>query len=161
MKLEEFLAQAADRGPCVGVHLATPSQLVGAPDIEVRTFDGAHIQTLDALYDGFAKAWLFPAGFAHNRNKDAFDDWMRDFDNLTNPALDKPPASGYLTDITDAHLLLGEQPDVFLGWPTQSPFTGITTAMKPTRRRLSGCCFPLLLISSIKFANGVRIFMGR
>ena len=51
MNLKDFLAQAVDHGPCVGVHLATQSQLVGRSDIEVRTLDGAHIQTLDALYD--------------------------------------------------------------------------------------------------------------
>jgi Barstar (barnase inhibitor) len=122
MNLEEFLVQAADHGPCIGVRAATSSPLVPPAEVELRTVDGVQIKTLDALFDAFAEVWHFPPGFAQHRNKGAFDDWMRDFDNLTNPALDKPAASGYLTDITNAHLLLDEQPDVFSWFANSIPF---------------------------------------
>jgi hypothetical protein len=94
MNLEEFLWQVPDHGPC-DVHAATPSPLAPPPRVELRTVNGARTTTLDGLFDAFAEAWHFPPRFAHNHNRDAFDDWMRDFDNLTNPALDKPPGSGY------------------------------------------------------------------
>lgn len=120
MNLNEFLSQAGRRGPCVGVHAEISSPLMVPAGIEIRTIDGARTKTLDALFDAFAEAWHFPAYFVHNR--DAFDDWMRDFDNLTNPALDKPPAVGYLTDITDAYLILAEQPDLFPWFADTMPF---------------------------------------
>ncbi|OOK83021.1 hypothetical protein BZL30_1493 [Mycobacterium kansasii] len=47
---------------------------------------------------------------------------MRDLDNMINTAEGKPPAPGYLTDITDAHLLLVEQPDVFPWFAKSIPF---------------------------------------
>lgn len=43
----------------------------------------------------------------------AFNDFMRDFDNLIGTALGKPPAPGYLTDIADAHLLLTDDSESF------------------------------------------------
>jgi hypothetical protein len=84
--------------------------------------NGANITTLDTLFDAFAGVWHFPPGFAHYRNRDAFNDWMRDFDNLTNPDLSKPPAPGYLTDVTEAHLLLIEQPETFSWFADEIPF---------------------------------------
>src|SRR5215469_7341515 len=111
MNLHEFLSEAGRHGPCVGVYTEISSPLDVPAGIEVRTIDGARTNTLDTLFDTFGDAWHFPPHFVHNRN--AFNDWMRDFDNLTNPALDKPPAPGYLTDIIDAHLLLIDQPDAF------------------------------------------------
>lgn len=120
MNLDEFLAQAAAHGPCVGIHPQTASPLVSPPDVEVRTIDGAHTKTLDALYNAFAKAWHFPPWFG--RNAAAFDDFMRDLDNMVNTATGKPPAPGYLTDITDAHLLLVDQPDVFRWFADCMPF---------------------------------------
>lgn len=120
MSLDEFLTQAGDHGPCVGLHAETSSPLKVPAGVEVRTIDGTRTKTLDTLFDAFGEAWHFPQRFVHNR--DAFDDWMRDFDNLTNPALDKPPASGYLTDITDAHLILSEQPDLFPWFVEIMPF---------------------------------------
>lgn len=47
---------------------------------------------------------------------------MRDFDNLTNPARDKPPASGYLTDVIHAHLFLVGQPEVLSWFANSIPF---------------------------------------
>jgi Barstar (barnase inhibitor) len=122
MNLEEFLVQAGDHGPCVGVHASTPSPLILPAGVELRTVNGARITTQDTLFDAFAEAWHFPPRFAHNHSKDAFNDWMRDFDNLTNPALDKPPAPGYLTDVTDAQLLLIEQPETFSWFANKMPF---------------------------------------
>jgi hypothetical protein len=111
VNLDEFLSQAADHGPCVGVHAETPLPLVPPSGFEIRTIDGAHTKTLDAIYDAFAKVWHFPPWFG--RNPYAFDDFMEDLDNMINTAEGKPPARGYLTDITDAHLLLTKQPEVF------------------------------------------------
>jgi Barstar (barnase inhibitor) len=122
MNLEEFLVQAVDHGPCVGVHASTPSPLILPAGVELRTVNGARITTQDTLFDAFAEAWHFPPRFAHNHSKDAFNDWMRDFDNLTNPALDKPPAPGYLTDVTDAQLFLIEQPETFSWFANKMPF---------------------------------------
>jgi barstar (barnase inhibitor) len=118
MNLAEFLLQAGNRGPCVGV---TSLPLIPPAGIEFRTVNGTDVTTLDTLFDAFAEAWHFPPRFKHNHNKDAFNDWMRDFDNLTNPALDKPPAPGYLTDIIDAHLLLIDQPDNFSWFANKMP----------------------------------------
>ncbi|HEV7582024.1 MAG TPA: barstar family protein [Mycobacterium sp.] len=70
-----------------------------------------HAKTLDALFDAFAKVWDFPPWFGHNYA--AFDDFMRDLDNLTNKALEKRPARAYLTEVTHSHLLLVEEPEVF------------------------------------------------
>jgi hypothetical protein len=120
MNIEEFLSQAAGHGPCVGVHTETPSLLKVPAGVEVRIIDGARTKTLDGLFDAFAEAWQFPQPFAHNR--DAFDDWMRDFDNLINTASGKPPAPAYLTHITDAHLILDEQPDLFSWFADIMPF---------------------------------------
>jgi hypothetical protein len=122
MNLDEFLLQAADHGACLGVHAATPSPLVAPAGVELRTVNGANITTLDGLFDAFAEVWNFPPRFAHHHNRDAFNDWMRDLDNLVNPDLSKPPARGYLTDITDAHLLLVKEPEVFPWFADKIPF---------------------------------------
>ena len=120
INLEEFLSQAAGNGPCVGVHAEIPSLLKVPAGVEVRIIDGARTKTLDELFDAFAEAWHFPQPFVHNR--DAFDDWMRDFDNLINTASGKPPAPGYLTDITDAQLILSEQIGLFSWFAGTMPF---------------------------------------
>jgi barstar (barnase inhibitor) len=120
INLEEFLSQAADHGPCVGLHTETISLLKIPAGVEARIIDGTRVTTLNGVFDAFGEAWHFPQPFAHNR--DAFDDWMRDFDNLINTASGKPPAPGYLTDITDAHLILTEQPDLFPWFAEIMPF---------------------------------------
>jgi hypothetical protein len=53
----------------------------------------------------------FPPWFG--RNYAAFDDFMRDLDNLSNKALEKPFARAYLTEVTRSHFLLVEEPNVF------------------------------------------------
>ena len=47
---------------------------------------------------------------------------MRDLDNMINTAIGKPPAPGYLTHITNAHLILADQSEIFLGSPNDMPF---------------------------------------
>jgi Barstar (barnase inhibitor) len=121
VNLNEFVLEAAGHGACVGVHAEISSPLVPPVTVQVRTVDGTHTKTLDTLFDAFAEVWHFPPRFAQHHNKDAFNDWMRDFDNLTNPALDKPPATGYLTDIIDAHLLLIDQPGAFPWFANKMP----------------------------------------
>jgi hypothetical protein len=111
MNFDEFLQQAGSHGPCVGIRVATQPARVSVPGIEFRTICGSRTDTLGNLLDSFAEAWQFPKSPSNSR--DAFNDWMRDFDNLTNPSLSKPPASGYVTEISDAHLILTAQPDMF------------------------------------------------
>ena len=93
-----------------------------SPGVEYRKIDGTHTKSLDALFDVFAEAWHFPARFASNHSRDAFDDWMRDFDNSTNLFRDKPPASAYVTDIHNAHLILANQSDMFPWFTETIPF---------------------------------------
>jgi hypothetical protein len=78
------------------------------------------MKALDVLFDDFAKAWHFPPWFGRNMN--AFNDFMRDLDNMINTADGKPPAPGYLTDITNAQLLLIEQREVFSWFAKKIPF---------------------------------------
>lgn len=120
MDLDKFLQHAAEGGPCVGVHVAAQYPLVAPRAVEVRTVDGSQMQTVDALYDVFAKAWDFPAWFG--RNADAFDDFMRDLDNMVSAGPGRLPARGYLTDILNAHLILVEQPDAFSWFANCIPF---------------------------------------
>jgi Barstar (barnase inhibitor) len=111
VNLDEFLLQAGNHGSCVGIHPETSSPVVPPAGVELRSIDGAHTKTLDALFDAFAEAWHFPPWFG--RNKDAFNDFMRDLDNMVDTATGRSPVPGYLTYITDAHLLLAEQPEAF------------------------------------------------
>ena len=120
MNLDKFLLQAVDGGPCVAVHLETPSPLLPSAGVEFRTVDGVHAKTLDALFDACAKVWDFPPWFGHNYA--AFDDFMRDLDNLTNKALEKRPARAYLTEVTHSHLLLVEEPEVFSWFANKMAF---------------------------------------
>lgn len=120
MNLDEFLARAGDHGPCVGIHPEASSPVMPTTGMELRTIEGAHTKTLDALFDAFAEAWHFPPWFGHNAH--AFDDFMRDLDNTVNTATGRPPAVCYLTDITDAHLILVDQPEAFPWFANCMPF---------------------------------------
>jgi hypothetical protein len=111
MNLNEFLRQAGDRGPCVGIYPEVPVAPTLPIDCELRTIHGSCTRTVGALYDAFAEVWHFPPWFG--RNMDAFDDFMRDLDNMINTAGGKPPAPGYFTHITDAHLILADQLEAF------------------------------------------------
>jgi hypothetical protein len=120
MNLDEFLGQASDVGPCVGIHSEVPMAPTLPVGYELRTMHGLCTKTLGALYASFAKAWHFPPWFG--RNMDAFDDFMRDLDNMINTASGKPPAPGYFTHITDAHLILADQPEAFPWFAKCMPF---------------------------------------
>ncbi|MGP3707493.1 barstar family protein [Gordonia paraffinivorans] len=100
--LQGFLDAAASDGPAVAVTTATELPDLG-PSVRVRTVSGTTATTLAGLYSSFARVWGFPDHFG--RNKDAFDDCMRD--------LDTPDADGRVPDtivvhITQAHRLLEE-----------------------------------------------------
>jgi Barstar (barnase inhibitor) len=120
VNLVEFLAEAHEHGPCVGLHTATSTAATPPTGVELRIIDGAQTKTLDGLYDAFAEAWHFPPWFG--RNAAAFDDFMRDLDNMINTESGKPPASGYLTQITSAHLILADQPEAFPWFANCMPF---------------------------------------
>ncbi|WP_156747936.1 barstar family protein [Mycobacterium sp. E3198] len=120
MNLDEFVSGAAGHDACVGIHAPIPSPLVPPLRVELRTVDAAHMRTLNTLYDVFAEAWHFPPWFG--RNMDAFNDFMRDLDNMINTAEGKPPAPGYLTEVTDAHLLLIDEPKAFSWFANAMPF---------------------------------------
>ncbi len=120
MDLKEFVLAAAGLEPCVGVHGPMPSPLVPPVGVEHRTIESARTKTRDGLYDAFAEAWHFPPWFG--RNMDAFDDVMRDLDNMVTTATGRRQASGYLTLITNAHLILAEQPDLFSWFANTMPF---------------------------------------
>ena len=120
MNLGEFFSQAGDHGPCVGVAPTTSATVEPPTGVELRIIEGARTKTVDALYDAFAEAWHFPPWFG--RNAAAFDDFMRDLDNMIDAAMGKPPAPGYLTEITDAHLILADQPEAFPWFAKCMPF---------------------------------------
>lgn len=67
MNLDEFLSQAGDHGPGVGIHPVASSPVVAPAGIELRTIDGAHTKTLDALFEAFAATRHFPPWFGAPR----------------------------------------------------------------------------------------------
>ena len=120
MNLDEFLSQPGAHGPCVAIRTGPASPVVAPEGIELRSIDGMRTGSLDGLYDAFAEAWHFPPWFG--RNAAAFDDFMRDLDNMIDAASGKPPAPGYLIQITDAHLILADQPEAFSWFANCMPF---------------------------------------
>ncbi|MFW0794184.1 barstar family protein [Gordonia sp. CPCC 205515] len=107
VSLRQFLSDGPSV-PCAGV--AAPQRSFRIPtDLRHRTIDAGTMPTVTTLLDGFARAWDFPSHFG--RNKDAFDDCMRDLDSDVHGAA----AAGYLTVISHAELLLADEPDE-LGW---------------------------------------------
>jgi hypothetical protein len=120
VNLDQFLSQAGARGPCAAICSDEFSRVTAPPGVELRFVDGTQIQTLDALFSAFAEAWHFPPWFG--RNKDAFNDFMRDLDNMVSVATGRPPASGYLTYVADAHLVFSGQPEDFSWFAKKIPF---------------------------------------
>ncbi|WP_197521274.1 barstar family protein [Mycobacterium sp. E787] len=121
------------------------------PDgFELRKIEGSRTKTRDALYDAFAEAWHFPPWFG--RNMDAFDDVMRDLDNMVTTATGRPQAPGYLTLITNAHFILAEQPDLFSWFANTMPFYRdyYRDELRPP------AAFALLLSTSAAHVNEVR-----
>jgi hypothetical protein len=117
---QEFVSQAGGHGPCVGIFDAAAPPLTLPAGFEIRTIAGSRTKTREEVFDAFAEVWHFPPWFG--RNMDAFDDFMRDLDNMINTASGKPPAPGYFTHITDAHLILADQPDAFSWFAKCMPF---------------------------------------
>ncbi|MCJ0906264.1 barstar family protein [Rhodococcus sp. ARC_M6] len=72
-------------------------------DYVVRIVRGARMQTISRVYDEFAAAFQFPSHFG--RNKDAFDDVMRDLDDVLGLG------AGFVVLVSDAELLLSGEPD--------------------------------------------------
>ncbi|WP_168706935.1 barstar family protein [Gordonia paraffinivorans] len=100
--LQGFLDAASSGGTAVAVTTATELPDLG-PSVRVRTVSGTTATTLGGLYSSFARVWGFPDHFG--RNKDAFDDCMRD--------LDTPDTQGrapgiVVVHITQAHRLLDD-----------------------------------------------------
>ncbi|MFD6514251.1 barstar family protein [Rhodococcus sp. NPDC060176] len=69
----------------------------------VRVVRGENMRTTSQVFDEFAAAFQFPSHFG--RNKDAFDDVMRDLDDVLGLG------AGYVVVIRGAGSLLSEQQD--------------------------------------------------
>lgn len=80
-------------------------------DFVVRAVRGTHMRTLAQVYDEFAAAFQFPSHFG--RNKDAFDDVMRDLDDVLGLG------AGFVVLVVDAESLLSAEPDQ-LSWFRES-----------------------------------------
>lgn len=72
-------------------------------DFVVRVVRGEKMRTTAQVFDEFAAAFQFPSHFG--RNKDAFDDVMRDLDDVLGLG------AGYVVVIRGAGSLLSEQQD--------------------------------------------------
>lgn len=72
-------------------------------DFVVRVVRGENMTTTAQVFDEFAAAFQFPAHFG--RNKDAFDDVMRDLDDVLGLG------AGYVVVVRNAESLLSAQPD--------------------------------------------------
>ncbi|GAC01167.1 hypothetical protein GONAM_22_01430 [Gordonia namibiensis NBRC 108229] len=107
--LRRFLDAAGHDGPAVGLTVVADLPDLG-PDTRLRTISGTAATTTGTMYSTFARVWDFPDHFG--RNRDAFDDCMRDLD--TPDAAGRTPAA-IITHITQAHRLL-EEDDATFTW---------------------------------------------
>ncbi|TSD94140.1 barstar family protein [Gordonia rubripertincta] len=105
--LRRFLETAGHDGPAVGLTLSSDLPDLG-PDTRLRTISGTAATTTGTLYSTFARVWDFPDHFG--RNRDAFDDCMRDLDT---PDADGRTPTAIVTHITHAHRLLDEDDATF------------------------------------------------
>ncbi|MDS1116090.1 barstar family protein [Gordonia westfalica] len=105
--LARFLDGAGNEGPAVGLTLSPDLPDLG-PDTRLRTISGTAATTTGTLYTTFARVWDFPDHFG--RNRDAFDDCMRDLDT---PDADGRTPTAIVTHITHAHRLLDEDDATF------------------------------------------------
>ncbi|GAB86245.1 barstar family protein [Gordonia rubripertincta] len=113
MTLSEFLSGAGQGGPAVAVTTAPRLPDLG-PDTRMRTVSGTTATTLGGLYTSFARVWDFPDHFG--RNKDAFDDCMRD---LATPGDEGGVPPVIVVHISHAHRLLNSD-DTGFTWFAQS-----------------------------------------
>ncbi|APE33362.1 hypothetical protein BOX37_04580 [Nocardia mangyaensis] len=113
MTLSQFLARptaeapVAGRPPVLGALPVDAAQFSGvrydAPaDYQVRELRGPKMRTVAELFDEFAAAFQFPYYFG--ANKDAFDEALRDLDDVVGDA------PGYVAVVRAAAELLAEQP---------------------------------------------------
>lgn len=99
--LGEFLSS----DDAVGLLPATPHEAAGIeiPPLWIRrAVRSAQMPTVAGVFDEFAGAWQFPYYFG--RNKNAFDECMRELDETVGSA------AGYLVLIRDASALLRAEP---------------------------------------------------
>ncbi|KAF0971149.1 barstar family protein [Gordonia sp. YY1] len=111
--LRAFLAGVGQDGPAVAVTTA-PRLPDLEPDTRIRTVSGTTATDLGGLYTSFARVWDFPDHFG--RNKDAFDDCMRD---LETAAAEGDAPSTIVVHIAQAHRLL-DSDDAGFTWFAQS-----------------------------------------
>ncbi|WP_232716069.1 barstar family protein [Gordonia metallireducens] len=102
-----FLDAAGHHGPAVGLTVSADLPDLG-PDTRLRTISGTAATTTGTMYSTFARVWDFPDHFG--RNRDAFDDCMRDLDA---PDADGRTPAAIVTHITQAHRLLDEDDATF------------------------------------------------
>ncbi len=105
MPMSQFLSAAGGHGCVVGVRLGDDAPALPA-GVRRVVVDATEMPTMAALFDEFARAWGFPGHFG--RNKDAFDDCMRD---LAADVADGHEPSAYVTVIVNAERLLRDDPD--------------------------------------------------
>lgn len=142
-RLRRFLDADGKNGPAVALTLAPELPDLG-PDTRLRTISGTAATTTGALFTTFARVWDFPDHFG--RNRDAFDDCMRD--------LDAPDDGGrapttIVTHITQAHRLLDED-DATFTWFADS------IGFYRDHYRDAGRTFALILSTSGSRASAVR-----
>ncbi|WP_083877151.1 barstar family protein [Gordonia rhizosphera] len=105
MPMSRFLSAAGGHGRVVGVWPGDDAPALSA-GVRWVVVDAAEMSTIAALFDEFSRAWGFPGHFG--RNKDAFDDCMRD---LAGDVADGHEPSAYVTVIVNAEHLLRDDPD--------------------------------------------------
>ena len=137
--LREFYSEA---GPVVGILSGTPHDAAAAgytrpPGFTLRAVRGTRMPTVTGVFDEFAAALQFPYYFG--ANKDAFDECMRELDELVGPA------SGYLLLVRDADVLLRDQPEE-LAWFAEA------MAFYAEHWAAAGVAFKLLLQASVPAA---------
>ena len=141
--LRRFLDAAGDDGPAVGLTLSADLPDPG-PDTRLRTISGTTATTIGTLYSTFARVWDFPDHFG--RNRDAFDDCMRDLDA---PDADGRTPAAIVTHVTQAHRLL-DGDDATFTWFADS------IGFYRDHYRDLGRTFALVLSTSSSRASAVR-----
>ncbi|MCZ4581761.1 barstar family protein [Gordonia amicalis] len=142
-RLRRFLDDAGREGSAVGLTIEPELPDLG-PDTRLRTVSGTAATTTGALFTAFARVWDFPDHFG--RNRDAFDDCMRD--------LDAPDAGGRTPSIIVSHVTradrLLEQDDAAFEWFADS------IGFYRDHYRDAGKTFALILSAAPSRSSAVR-----